>query len=233
MELVSVHIPKTAGSAFRNVLRQVYGPDGLFEDYTDWPLDPKSMFNADPAQWRRQREELLHRLGPRYRAVHGHFAVSKYEGCYPKARRVVWLREPLSWLFSLYYFWQNLPRSDNSFHQKLLDERLSLIEFAELPQAQNRFNRTFLNGKPLEQFDFVGLQEHFSEDYQDLVRLMNWPDIQPEFVNANPEPLYQEQLRRLWSNAALIARLTRLNEEDTDVYRQARRLRERRRSGHR
>mgnify|MGYP003624055761 CR=1 FL=1 len=73
----------------------------------------------------------------------------------------------------------------------------------------------------LQQFDFIGLQEHFDEDFAELVRLMDWPEVVPEFINANPQPAYREHLRALRGDSALMARLSRLNAEDVDLYRQA------------
>jgi hypothetical protein len=225
MELISVHIPKTAGTALRNVLRQVYRSERLYEDYTDRPLDPQSPFNSDPATWHRERDTLVRHLGPHYRAIHGHFAAIKYQRDFPEARRIVWLREPASWLISLYFFWKNLPRRDNTLHHRLLDEGLSFVEFVELPEAQNRFTRIFLKGAALEEFAFVGLQEHFDEDFQQLARLMAWPDIKPELVNINPEARYRAEIQRFRSDSALMARLAHLNAEDGELYRQAQRLR--------
>jgi Sulfotransferase family len=227
MELISIHIPKTAGTAVRNVLRQLYGAD-LVEDYTDRPLDPQSRFHAHPRAWRKESDDFARHLGPGYRAVHGHFAAIKYANHFSEARRIVWLREPISWLISLYYFWKNLPRRANTLHHRLLDEGLSFIEFTELPETQNRFSQVFLKETRLDQLDFVGLQEHFDEDFAELVRLMDWPEVVPEFTNANPQPSYREYLRALRSDPALIARLTRLNAEDVELYRQALALRRRR-----
>lgn len=226
MELVSIHIPKTAGTAVRNVLRRLYGAD-LFEDYTDRPLDPQSIFHSDPCTWRRESDELADRLGSSHRAIHGHFAAMKYTSRFPQARRIVWLREPISWLISLYFFWRNLPRRANTLHHRLLDEGLSFTEFTELPEAQNRFAQVFLRGVRLDDFDFIGLQEHFAEDFAELVRFMDWPAVVPEFINANPDPSYRKHARALRSDPALIARLTRLNADDVALYRQAQCLRRR------
>jgi hypothetical protein len=228
MELVSMHIPKTAGTAVRNVLRQLYGAD-LFEDYADRPLDPQSTFHTDRRAWRTASDELAKRLRVGHRAVHGHFAAIKYANHFPEARRIVWLREPISWLISLYYFWKHLPRRANTLHHRLLDEGLSFIEFTALPETQNRFTQVFLKGTRLAEFDFVGLQEHFNEDFGDLVRVMDWPEVVPEFTNANPQPSYREHLRVLRSDPALIARLTQLNADDVELYRQAQALRKQRR----
>jgi hypothetical protein len=51
MELISVHVPKTAGTSFWKVLEQIYGKENIYADYSDKPLDPASPFNSNYGKW--------------------------------------------------------------------------------------------------------------------------------------------------------------------------------------
>jgi hypothetical protein len=209
MEIVSVHVPKTGGHAFCNVLVHHYGLERIVKDYD----------NID-----------IRTIGPEHRVVHGHFGVAKYHGLFPTARRIAWVRHPVSWVISFYYY------SKSVHHQavcpvncRLHTEQLSLEEFAEHPSVRNIVTRQYLYGLDLEEFFFVGIQEEFDEDLGDLARMMGWPEVRTGVDNANPEPGYRGLVRRHWSDRALIRRLERLNEADMEYYERARSLRARRR----
>ena len=77
-KIISVHIPKTAGSSFQAGLASVFG-ERLLLDYDDRPLD-----GTLKARFRRARKSLAFSMRGRerfivdYDAVHGHFIASKY-----------------------------------------------------------------------------------------------------------------------------------------------------------
>jgi hypothetical protein len=225
VELISVHVPKTAGTAFGKLLGLVYRPERVVRDYDDFPMNPTAPFNADPVAWRRSADAFIAGIGPEVRALHGHFSVCKYQGHFPNARRVAWVRHPVTWVISLYFFWKTVPMTPNPVRYRLRDENLSLLEFAEIPRVRNQFAEVFFRGLDPEGFDFVGLQEHFADDYAELTGRLNWPTIEPPVENRNPAPEYQESLRRIQADPALWRRLADLNAHDLDLYERAVRIR--------
>jgi hypothetical protein len=228
MDVISVHVPKTAGSTFQSMLTTVYGRERIFMDYDDVPMNPLSPYTVDPEGWRRSSSAQVRSIGPEILAVHGHFAVEKYGGVFPEARRIAWVRHPASWVISLYYFWKHAAPTTNPLLLRLQNEQISLDEFAQDPTARNRVSCTFLKGVPLDEFDFVGVQEHFDDDFRDLVLLMGWPEVPSRADNANPEPGYSALIRELHQDHRLIDRLVSLNEGDMALYEEALRLRARR-----
>jgi hypothetical protein len=66
LQIISVHIPKTAGTTFGQILAQVYG-------------DAQVLF--DNPQIDRIGELSI--IEPHIRAIHGHFPVGKYAGHFP------------------------------------------------------------------------------------------------------------------------------------------------------
>lgn len=228
MDLISVHVPKTAGTSFRMVLGRVYGPDQIALDYRDVPMDPNAPFNRDPEAWRQSTRALVEGLRPDCRVIHGHFSVTKYRGMFPGARRIAWVRHPVSWMISLYFYWKSVPRTENTFQQRLLDEGLSLAEFVECPEARNRMTRAFLGGVDLADFDFVGVQEYFGDDLRALCRRLGWPAPEAVFENANPAEGYRAEVARIRGDRRFLRRLEALNPEDMRLYERALRLRRRR-----
>jgi hypothetical protein len=178
--IVSVHIPKTGGVSFREVLAKL-AEGRMVQDYDDRPLAPRTL-------WRAARERLRSaRLPPGTRVVHGHFVASKYWRGYRDARFVTWLRDPVERLASHYHYWQREPDPRNPTCRRLLEERLSLEQFAALPEMRDVHAR-FLGGMPVEAFAFVGLTEAFDEGMALFARLFG-AELPPGAPrrNANPE----------------------------------------------
>jgi len=178
--LVSVHIPKTGGVTFREWL-EAWAGDRLVHDYADRPLAP------EPAFARVRRRLARPSLPPGTRVVHGHFRASKYRRSHPDARLVTWFRDPIERLVSHYHYWQRVPDLDNATCRRLLDEKLSLVEFARIPEMRDVHSR-FLDGVPVSAFAFVGLTEAYDESLRLFGRLFGLePPSQSAQRNANPE----------------------------------------------
>lgn len=225
MELISIHVPKTAGVSFRRLLQRVYGEREVALDYDDRVLDPTSAFRANPAAWaqgpRARYLDTLRTREPAARVVHGHFAVGKYAGEFPEARRIVWLREPIARLVSHYCYWLELPPTNNALHRRLVEERLSLEEFAALEPMRDVMSGTFLGGMDFAELDFVGLQENFDEDLHRLGRLLGWPkELIPARAEVENRTGHSETM--LCSlDAGTVSRLRDLNPGDVALYQKA------------
>ncbi|HRC73369.1 MAG TPA: Wzt carbohydrate-binding domain-containing protein [Candidatus Competibacter sp.] len=79
IELVSIHIPKTAGSSFLKILLDNYGDD-IFH-------------------YRGEEPNLSE-----FKAIHGHFDAKKYLGLYPDSKWIAWVRHPVIRLISFYNY---------------------------------------------------------------------------------------------------------------------------------
>jgi hypothetical protein len=209
--IVSVHIPKTGGVSFREVLAELAGGHMVL-DYDDRPLAPRS-------PWRALRQRLRRpSLPPGTRVVHGHFVAGKYGRTHPEARFVTWLRDPVERLASHYHYWLREPDPKNATCRRLLEERLDLLGFAALPEMRDVHAR-FLAGVPIERFAFVGLTEDFDAGME-LFRRLFCPERSFEVGkrNANPE----RGGERYDLEPALRERIEALNRADRDLYARAR-----------
>lgn len=162
--IVSVHIPKTGGSTFRALLSEVAGSN-LILDYEDrpiWEAYPIRRIKNMPLDQKRflQIERKL-REGKKV-VVHGHFLISKYTSVFPEAKRVVWLRDPVERLVSHYHYWKREPNMENKVCRRLINENLTLREFAQQPILRNIMTY-FLDQQNIEGFDFIGITEKYSE----------------------------------------------------------------------
>lgn len=216
VELISIHVPKAAGTTFKQVLRQVYNPDEIFFDY------PHKGNN---------RNRMLIQPKPEVRIIHGHFPAPKYNQKFPEAKKIIWLRNPIKRLISLYFFWktwQILVANDELNLEQLKDANLSFIEFAEKPEMQNLIKLNFVQNEKLIDFYFVGIHEFFTEDLHELKVMLNWPEFELETQNTNPYPEYKSLLEEVLSNQEIVQKVSALNQEDLELYQEALSLREKR-----
>jgi hypothetical protein len=183
MELISLHIPKTGGTAFKTLLQSVYGAEELLFDYEDQIGRPDSRFRTDFDGWRRDNEQHIREITPGTRAVHGHFWAGKYLPYFPEARKILWLRDPARLLISAYFYWKRRPPKRHPVYEVITEKNMSPLQFAALPDVQNPVTSRFLKGYDIGDFDFIGIMEHFAEDVEDLCEWMRWPKIEVPVVN--------------------------------------------------
>ena len=221
IELISLHIPKTAGTTFKAVLQGVYPADTLLLDYDDRIGNPESRFRSDFDGWKRDNENAIAHLPAVARAIHGHFWAGKYFSFFPGAKKVVWLREPARQLISAYHYWKAGPLTPNPLKRLLHEKNLSLLEFARLEGLQNPVSNLFLRGYGIDDFDFIGIQEFFPEDLAALSGVMDWPLVPVPVVNATENADYL----RFAFDDDVIAELRALNQADVHLYEEALRRR--------
>ena len=199
VELISVHVPKAAGTAFRQVLLQVYGTQGVLTDKTN-------MFEDNmPATIHWQTK-----------VIEGHFRAGKYDKLFPNAYRITWLREPIHRLISDYCF-----RHMSNPTQDHLNKE-SLLKFA---QGNSNLMAYCVNAKSLDYFDFIGITEHFAEDLLELKSIFGWCDYEVIYQNRNPYPEYIEFQKKVLSDKKLMDELAVANSQDMELYEAALNLR--------
>lgn len=138
--LISVHLPKTAGTSLLDVYREHF-KNGLKIDYH------YSRLESVP-------------IGTK--CVHGHFKASKYAG-YPDARFVTWMRDPVARAVSHYNYWKThgLPKSDGNPLRKKVKQGMPFSDFVFDPWIVNLCTR-YMEGVS---FEFVGIFEKIKQQF--------------------------------------------------------------------
>ncbi|MBS4056677.1 MAG: sulfotransferase family protein [Bacteroidetes bacterium] len=162
IKLISLHIAKTAGTAFFGLLGREYGSqlDHRFKRIHYFPDGiERQLDSADFAS-----ETTV---------VHGHLYFSHISRIYQQnqPRLICWLRQPVDRVISNYYF---MHRAINGRpdHPHAFKKNYSLMDYAE-DSIHNKMC-TYLEGISLEKLDFVGFQENFQQDVIALAKLLNW-----------------------------------------------------------
>lgn len=174
--LLSIHIPKTGGTALREVLLARFGSD-LFLDYG-------YVTNID-------------NTATAISAIHTHNPFVMYQDILEKPRILMILREPLERAISHYYYWLNLPPTEDTeahgevYKKYFLDQKPDLIKFLLSADRwmHNIYTQHFLYplNRP-DDFWFVGFLETFHEDIADLQRLLGLEVTSPPVKNAGKKP---------------------------------------------
>jgi hypothetical protein len=172
-KIISVHIPKTAGSSFYAVLKTHYG----------WRLKHIQK-QEDIAIWSTGKPYLSNK--PFVQAIHGHIRPHQnWKSYYPNAKWVCWLRDPAERVLSAYYHLQKTQslgdRNQTLFAQKqpTLPQFLTDEDFQPVIQIYERFLGNF---NPAD-FAFIGRTEHFDDDLQRFAKLIHQPKLAPQIQN--------------------------------------------------
>lgn len=206
--LLSIHIPKTAGLAFREILYRQYGPNRVLA--------------INQGALRRQNQSLADHYRKRHQVIHGHLPYPYLKGLHgPDTTIITWFREPVSRVISNYYY--NITHEFPKRKQEHPDQQMmSLEEFVERPKRQNVMTR-FLEGIELETLDFFGFQEDFAGGLEQLATQMGWTlteEDRARRVNDNR----QVKSKYPTPPPSILDRIKQLNQDDIALYEEARQL---------
>lgn len=204
LDLISLHVPKAFGTSLRQLLIRHYGRRRVATDYKTF-LEAECDGGAKIA------------VPASAVAIHGHFPATRYMGL-PALRRVTFLREPVARAISHYFFWLNEPRHGNPAHDRVLDEKLGLLDFARLPQIRWFYTRTIFGGADLSGFDLIGVVERLDRDWPIFRKLTGIRADLPH-LNPNRHPAYAEEASRIAADTDAMAMLRHLLDEDIEFYR--------------
>jgi hypothetical protein len=206
--LLSIHIPKTAGLAFREI---------LYRQYT-----PNRVLAINQGALRRQNQTLTDHYRKRHQVIHGHLPYPYLKDLHgPETAVITWFREPVSRVISNYYY--NITHEFPKRKQENPDQQMiSLEEFIERPKRQNVMSR-FLEGIELEELDFFGFQEGFVDGLEQLAAQMGWTlteEDRARRVNDNRKV----KSKYPTPDQSVIDRIKELNTADIALYEEARQL---------
>lgn len=161
--LISLHLPKTAGTSLRQALESHFGP-ALMLDYGDLPLNTPRPWREWRA-WRDGRRLQRDGLPPAVHCVHGHFLPLKYRRLEPAPVFATWLRDPVERLISHYRYWMTAtdPAGLPALHRRVVAQQWSLERFCLGPELRDLYHQ-FLWGFPVRRFAFVGIVERMEAD---------------------------------------------------------------------
>ncbi|MFZ2990832.1 hypothetical protein [Ideonella sp.] len=168
-----VHVPKTAGTSFRQSAVQALGAEHCEFDYG--PVSPSTTQRVRELTYDAQD---LFRLRQRMRKdgvtmLAGHVPLQRYASLFPSARIVSFVRDPLAQLLS------------HHAHLSRTSDVLPLAEFVAGPQGAGLQSR-LLSGPPLAALGPIGITERF-EDSLRVINAALGVNLKPAQLNLNPQ----------------------------------------------
>lgn len=217
IELVSIHIPKTAGTSFRNVLKGTYGSKHVAR------FDIRSGGKKIEVERRRFNGT---KLNSNIKVIHGHF---RYHDLIDLVEInddtpvITWMRDPVHRVISNYYYLAGVLAKELNEEKKglniLAKMQRSLIEYAHDEISRNRMYK-FLDGLPLSKFHFIGIQEHYEDDLAELMGSLGKSKYPQYHVNVTG--------RKYDVAGDIIDEIRSLNQLDNELYQEALKLRQER-----
>ncbi len=201
--LVFIHIPKTAGTSFRQAMQKTIPGDRVLMDYG---IEAKATSElVKETTHTNQKERLLTRMWDmKTEFFCGHFHASVYRHLFGNdARWCTFLRDPVERVLSAYS------------HALLVNAHKGSLEaFCRKPLEQNKQSR-LLRGTAIEDFFFFGLTERYIESIKMLEELTGLclPVLRTNVgTNANDAPPVDPSLVNL---------IRELNQADVALYERA------------
>jgi len=212
--IISIHISKTGGTTFLDVLRGC-AEEVLYLDYDYEGPSPNALFRrgkrvtASPESIINDIESL-----PGRSVIHGHFQAKKYAGRFPNAAYVTWLRDPVERIVSHYLYWQRSRIPGEPQWEQFTAQQTSLEQFAQLKFVRN-LQQAYLIPLGVEQFDFIGITEEYDRSLE-LFRRLFCPEAQFDATARNENPNRQGKFYDL--DPELRKKILQSNERDASIY---------------
>lgn len=182
--LIYLHIPKTAGTSLAISLRERFGAAYRFDEWDrpfhgETPLERKALAVSKALELRPSDFEGV-------ACVHGHFLAFKYSLLAEQmpCTFVTWLRNPIDRLMSQYYYWTEFYAENPSYGppNRCIAENWSFERFCMWDEFQNLQSK-LMWGMPLSSFDFVGLTEHYDQDFARFSHAYLGGEVKPLRLN--------------------------------------------------
>lgn len=168
-KLLVIHVMKTAGTSFRGMLEDYYGPKMVY---------PGSFFLSDfPFGWYPKGDEILKAYStlPTHKVLIGHFAAEIAESLPFKYRTATFLRNPIQRSLSMLAYYskafnvstENLINDDSFISEHITNYQTRIFGSRDLSESKDvsSTDNVLLSAaqRRIRDFDFVGITERFKE----------------------------------------------------------------------
>lgn len=181
MQHLFLHVPKTAGSSIRTLLKQNYPADSMIAFSGD--VKPLAWYRAAPTEFKR-----------RHALVHGHFHYGLHEGV-AEYTYFTFIRDSVDRHFSDYHFLKRY--EPHPLHPAIASGEIGLTEWADIFERMPMYRNLitgYISGEGADMlpdrcslerakfnlrrdFAFTGLTERFDESVLILARRLGWQSV--------------------------------------------------------
>jgi hypothetical protein len=194
LSLISIHVPKTAGTNFTETLKLIYS--GLIHmDYgTERDLTTArtcaSEILAAPHAFRTQNE-----------VIHGHFHYLKYKPVFPDVPVLVTLRHPVSRVISQYRHVALHGDRNIQRHNLIMTGQMDVVKFSKFRFIGNA-QSVFLEGIAVNDLAHAIIQEHFGETVQRFCSAVGFDPMDSRVQKLIAKPINSRE-KNVWKTKAI------------------------------
>ena len=201
MQHLFLHVPKTAGSSIRTLLKQNYAEDAMIAFSGD--VEPLAWYRRAPSEFR-----------AKHALVHGHFQYGLHDGV-REYTYFTFLRDPVDRHFSDYHFPKRY--EPHPLHARLASGEIGIADWADIFERHPVYRNIttgYISGDGAEgpsdrrslerakfhllrDFTFTGLTERFDESVLILARRLGWRSVFYLTRNVSRDRMVPEHLRDL------------------------------------
>jgi len=215
---VSIHIPKTAGTAIAKIFDETssrkimyeYGSEMNLNDVRHCPEDIRLNSNF---------------IRGYFKYFHGHFHYLKYADVFADCPFITMVRHPVDRVISQYFHILRNGDRNNKQHFLIMNGEMNLVEFSKFPYIGNA-QWHYLEGRAIEDYDFVLIQEYFEATLFkfalkfgliEICNYLEWNRTIP-LINIKPE---NQQLNEIKITHQMKQEIFKNCEKDVELYRKA------------
>ncbi len=212
--LIFVHIPKSAGTSFKGLLKKIYKPSEIIVvDSDGWYKDMNYSVAAN-----RTNLPGAQQIQPpaSVKCITGHFNASCFVNLYPNADYITWVRDPIQRMISHYNYYLRI----GAYYGQIAPTKRSYDIIDLETYATHSYNVNFMTqliNIPLTKFKFIGIVEKYDEEIKRFKETFGI-DINEEsqHYNLNPEKKSVQETYNVSDEQK--EKLMKLHAEDYKLY---------------
>ena len=166
---VSIHIPKTAGTALGRIFDEASLRRVMYDYGTERDL---AAARHCPAEIREHRDFIQNH----FKYLHGHFHFLKYDRVFEDAPTIATVRNPVDRVISQYRHIVRGGDRNVERHRLIMDGDMDIVQFASFPFIGNA-QWYYLEGREVEDYDFIFVQERLELSLWEFTQRCDAPEI--------------------------------------------------------
>jgi len=246
--VLSIHIEKTGGTSLGEYYSQLFGAKGVYvyKPSTNDLVPYSPMHQVTASEFGNKIRKrfagtplyaFIHKFTRDYLnyvnhisiqnipnmhlVIHGHFPANKFDGLVDKPFYTVILRDPLERMKSHYNHWK-LAKGKVDQRLQLSDESVQTFEDFAFHAMLKNWQSSYLVGKPIDQFDLVGVSTALENFTQEFVYRLGITGTTQRVKSLNETPIYlKKETDDLIFNQSFLPKFMKFHADDYDNYQKA------------
>lgn len=167
--IVSIHIPKTAGTA----LAKIFDDTSLRKVMYDYGTERDLVAVRTCLPEIKEHKAFILAY---FKYLHGHFHYLKYADVFSDCPFVATVRNPVDRVISQYLHILRGGDVNNVRHKAIMDGKMDVVDFSRVKFIGNA-QWFYLEGRPVMDYDFIFVQERMQESLDIFCDKFNKPEI--------------------------------------------------------